>query len=270
MHLGIVAKRGSSRAAAIADQIRTTVDVQVSIDETTASVLGCDGVEIEDLDCCDLVVSIGGDGTFLSVAHAVSPTPILGVNLGEVGFLIAVSPEDALSAVESEIEAFRSGAAEYVELPRITATATDVSLPPAINEVAIVGPRRGRGGGIDVETRIDGQLYAGTHGDGILVATPTGSTAYNLSEGGPLVHPGVSGLVVTEMCTDDSMPPLVVPPSAKTTIRIDGADAAFVVADGKKRAAVEPPETLTLRQAGKPVRIAGPRLDFFTALGKLD
>jgi NAD+ kinase len=104
----------------------------------------------------------------------------------------------------------------------------------------------------------------------VLVATPTGSTAYNLSENGPLVHPGVGSLVVNEMCAADGMPPLVAPPDATVTVGIREGESAVVVGDGRTRHAVEPPTTVRVARTDPPVRLAGPASDFFEALGKLD
>jgi NAD+ kinase len=123
---------------------------------------------------------------------------------------------------------------------------------------------------VSVEVRVDGSLYTSGHADGVLVATPTGSTAYNLSEGGPLVHPRVPGFVVTEMCGEESMPPLVVDTAATITVRIDDADSAVAVSDGRVRRSVVPPSEIRLSRAETPVYVAGPPLDFFTALGKLE
>jgi NAD+ kinase len=121
-----------------------------------------------------------------------------------------------------------------------------------------------------VEVRVDRSLYTGGHADGVLVATPTGSTAYNLSERGPLVHPSVEGLVVNEMVPDSGMPPLVVAPDAEVSIAVTDAEEAVVVSDGRHRQYVTPPTEVTIATTDDPVRLAGPSSDFFEALGKLD
>ncbi|WP_299237415.1 NAD(+)/NADH kinase [Natronomonas sp.] len=282
MHLGIVAKRDTERAVGLADRIRRSVDATVSVDELTGTRLGVDGRSVGALSACDLVVSIGGDGTFLFTAREVSPTPIMGVNLGEVGFLNAVSPDDCVEAVRAATERPRAGEAELQELPQIRASGEDGArtdeergegvwtLPPAVNEVVVLGPQRGRNNGLDLEVRIDGESYSEGHADGVLVSTPAGSSAYNLGEGGPLVHPDVSALVATEMCAEGSMPSIAVPTDSTLRVRIEGPDHAFVVADGRSRERVTPPTTVRLALAADPVRVAGPRLDFFAALGKLE
>ena len=270
MHIGVVAKQDTSRAVDLADRVRRHIDATISVDELTAAHLGIEGKPVSELAACDLVVSIGGDGTFLFTAREVSPTPIMGVNLGEVGFLNAVSPDDCVEAVRAATERIRNGDPAHQELAQIQATGDGWELPAAVNEVAVLGPQRGRNNGVEVEVHVDGSLYSTGHADGVLIATPAGSSAYNLSEGGPLVHPDVSTFIVTEMCAEGSMPSLAVPIDATITVDLEDATHAFVVADGRTRERVETPTRVTLEVATDPVRVAGPPLDFFAALEKLD
>lgn len=273
MEIGIVAQRGNERATELAGEIRgelASMDVSVLLDEETGAELRTGGGPVEVMADCPLVVSIGGDGTFLYVARRVGSTPVMGVNLGEVGFLNAVSPIEATDRVIEEVERIRdAGAPRSREVPRLVASGEGWSLPPALNEVVVQGPQRGRGQGLDAEVRIDGSPYTATHADGVIVATPTGSTAYNLSEGGPLVHPDVDAMVVTGMCPKDGMPPLVVGPASEVVVTASGADRAVVASDGDRRW-VEAPIEVCIGLADEPVRIAGPRSAFFEALRKLD
>ena len=270
MHVGVVAQQGDDRAVALAAELAADLDIPVSLDPETAASLDREGVPPAAMDDCELVVSVGGDGTFLYTARSVGAAPLLGVNLGEVGFLNAVAPSEAVEVVAETVAAIRDGEASYRELTRVEAVGAGVDLPPALNEVAVLGPQRGHGNGIDVGIRVDGEPYSTTHADGVIVATPTGSSAYNLSEGGPLVHPDAAGLVVTEMCAAGAMPPLVAAPDAEVTVDVSGAETAYAVADGRSRATVEPPATLTVRAGGDPVRVTGPELEFFAALEKLE
>ncbi|WP_231185365.1 NAD(+)/NADH kinase [Haladaptatus sp. DYF46] len=274
MNVGIVAQRGNERAATLAGRLRETLrddSVTVNLDAATSERLGVDGVDVSRMAENDLVVSIGGDGTFLFSASGAGGTPILGVNLGEVGFLNAVAPEDAVAEVGAVVEEYlESGEIPSWEVPRLRATSEgDWSVHPALNEIVIQGAQRGHGQGIDYDIHVDDVEYNSGHADGLLVSTPTGSTAYNLSEGGPLVHPGVDGLILTEMCASHSMPPLVFEPDHEVVIRVRNADAAVVGSDGTQ-VRIEPPETITVALASEPARIAGPSPNFFEALGKLE
>lgn len=285
MKVGIVAQRSNNRALSLATRLfeRLGDDVGVVFDETTAAALAADGSRWPDddrpapeacpaaeMDSCALVVSIGGDGTFLYAARGAGSTPILGVNLGEVGFLNAVAPDEAVETVLDEVARIReTGSARTRTVPRLRASGDDWSLPPSLNEIVIQGTHRGHGGGAGFEVRVDGSLYTSGRADGVLVATPTGSTAYNLSEDGPLVHPTVDGMVVTEMAGEEAMPPLVVDDDSEITVRIEAGPESVVVSDGRVRETVDTPTQVRVSRAGEPVNIAGPQRDFFAALGKL-
>lgn len=273
VRVGVVAQRSNARAAELAAEIRCETDATVVLDRDAAESLDRPeiGVDVADMADCDLVVSIGGDGTFLYAARGSGGAPVMGVNLGEVGFLNAVAPGKAIETVQEEVRHIReNGGPRLREIPKVSASGDGWALPPAINEVAVMGAQRGRNQGIGIEVRVDGALYGGTHADGVLVCTPTGSTAYNLSEGGPLVHPAVEGFTITEMVADDPMPSLVVGIDSEVTVRVEEAESAVVVADGRTVQEVTPPTQVTLTRATDPVRVAGPPLDFFAALGKLD
>jgi NAD+ kinase len=282
MNVGIVAQRDNDRAMALASTLAgrlRSVSAAVAVDETTGAALSDheawdaavpEALPVDEMRDCDLVVSIGGDGTFLYAARGAGSTPILGVNLGEVGFLNAIAPEEAVETVVAEVEHVqKTGSARTRAMPRLRASGDGWELSPALNEVVVQGGHRGGGGGGHFEVHIDGSLYTEGHSDGILVATPTGSTAYNLSEGGPLVHPAVGGLVVTGMAQDDGMPPLVVGADSDVTVTLRDAAAGVAVSDGRRRAEITPPTEVHLSRANEPIRLAGPPLDFFTALRKL-
>ena len=274
MDVGIVAQRDNSRAATLADELRIALaddGVDCRLDESTASAVGAPkaAAPVDSFDACDLVVSIGGDGTFLFAARGAGGTPILGVNLGEVGFLNAVTPEDAVDAVREEVASFRDGTQEVREAPRLSGESGDWESVPAVNEIVVTGPRRGHGGGASFAVEIDGSHYTSGHADGILIATPTGSSAYNLSESGPLVHPSIDGLIINEMCGTDAMPPLVVAGDCEVTVSVDDADHVVVVSDGRRPHELAVPCEIGVSRAEPPVRLAGPVADFFEALGKL-
>ena len=274
MEVGIVAQRDNSRAAALAAEIRGALrdeGVGCRLDEVTAAAVGVPeaGGPVETFSDCELVVSIGGDGTFLFAARGAGGAPILGVNLGEVGFLNAVRPENGVSAVRQEVEAIQDGTFEVREAPRLTATCEAFESVPAVNEIVVTGPRRGHGGGASFDVRVDGSPYTRGHADSILIATPTGSSAYNLSEGGPLVHPSIGGLIINEMAGTEAMPPLVVAGDCEVSVGVAETDQVVVVSDGRRPYELDAPCEITVSRADPPVRLAGPVADFFEALGKL-
>jgi NAD+ kinase len=275
MQLGIVAQKGNDRAHDLAAALAQDVggSASIRIDATTAAAVNApvDGVSIGAMADDDLVVSVGGDGTFLHVARRVETTPILGVNLGEVGFLNAVPPEEATESVHAEIAHIAQfGAPRYREVPRIRARGAGVSLGPALNEIVVQGPGRGHGQRADIGVTIAGSTYFDDRADGVVVATQTGSTAYSLSEGGPIVHPSVSGMVVTPMCAQSSPPPLVLDPEGSVTVRVEGVETASVVGDGSERERIDAPAEVEIDLGPPPARIAGPPSEFFQALEKID
>ncbi len=273
--VGIVAQRDNDRATALAKTLITTLEgqsqhVTVTLDAETAGRLGRAGVSVTAMADTDLVVSIGGDGTFLFVAREAATAPVVGVNLGEVGFLNAVAPTDAVRAVSELTETLVAGETlETREVNRLHATGDGWTLEPALNEIVVHGPRRGPAGGVELEVHVDDECYTHSRGDGVLVATPTGSTAYNLSEGGPLIRPGLDVLVLTQMCATESMPPLVVGSEDPLEITLSGADHGYTIADGRNRQQLELPTTVEISLADQPLSLAGPSVNFFRALEKL-
>lgn len=273
MEVGIVGQRGRERAVEVAVAIRDRLrerDVEVLLDESTASVLELDGVPPERLADCDLAVSVGGDGTFLYAARAAGTTPIMGINLGEVGFLNATPPPEAVESVEAVVDDLDAGTLSVRDVPKLRASGEDWTLEPAINEVLVQAPRRGAGVEATIEISVDGSTYVDGVADGVLVATPTGSTAYNLSEGGPLVHPTVDGLVVTPMFPRAGTRPLVVDDDATIELGVRDAESGHVVTDGRRSREVESPFRVSVGVSEEPLRIAGPDVDYFEALEKLE
>lgn len=278
--VGIVAQRGNERAQELARSLVGALEsdggtgaTAVVVDEATGEAVDATAVPVAEMDDRDLVVSLGGDGTLLFVAREVGPCAILGVNLGEVGFLNAVEPADAVDVATDLVADYReSGSLAGRDLPRLEATVEggEWTLEPAVNEIVVSGPRRGPGGGATVTVRIDGEPYAEGHADGVLVATSTGSTAYNLSEDGPLVHPAADAIVVTGMAADAGRPPLVVGHDTDIELTVSDADTAYVISDGRNSREIEPPATVDVTVAADPITLVGPRPDFVTNLEKLD
>ncbi len=183
----------------------------------------------------DLVIAVGGDGTLLYAARLVARhgVPLLGVNRGRVGFLTDVMPQDMLASVALALQ----GALEADERPlleaRLKQSDGQVAHALALNDVVMQKHDTGRT--LDFETRINGQFVNSHGGDGIIVATGTGSTAYALSCGGPIVDPHLPALVIAPICPHTlSDRPIVV--SSQSVIEIALAartdTQAHVICDG--------------------------------------
>lgn len=273
MALGVVAQQGNKRAQRLAAELVETFqqeDLPIQLDAVTGEAIGESGTPVSSLASCPLVTSIGGDGTFLFTARMVGDTPIVGVNLGEVGFLNAVKPVDATALLPELYRDAVAGTLSMKSLSRIVARGDDWETEPALNEILIHAPRRGAGSQLSLTISVNGAEYTSDIADGVLVSTPTGSSAYNLSEGGPLVSPGVPALIITEMSGFDPMPPLVVSADATVAVELSGDGDALIISDGREREAITLPTTVTLTQADEPVHMAGPAVEFFQAIEKLE
>lgn len=275
--LGIVAQRSNERAIDLVKTLRSALEpaVDLRFDVATANALpDVHEASTGQLQTCQLLVSIGGDGTFLYTATLAAGTPILGIDLGEVGFLTTVDPENAVSAVQTALSKSQQDALSVRTLPTLTATIdSGPDIGPAVNEIVVQGRQRGPGVETTFEVSVNDQEYITDHADGVLIATPTGSTAYNLSEGGPIVHPAASVLLVTPMCADSGARPLVVPADQPVHIRVASDSSSdstgHLVVDGRDRTRLQLPLSITIQRGDTPVRIVGQEAGFFDALRKL-
>lgn len=189
-----------------------------------------------------LVIVLGGDGTLLSVARtfAAIGTPILGVNLGFLGFLTEVRLADLYSTLDGWHSGCHSLDARdmlHAELWRDGALRTDCE---ALNEVVVSKGEIARMGDFAVE--LDGKSVARFRADGVIVSTPTGSTAYTLAANGPILTPDVDAMVVTPICPHLlTLRPIVVRGDALLTVRVEGvANRAALTVDGQKAAELLP------------------------------
>lgn len=178
-------------------------------------------------DCADFVFSIGGDGTFLDTLYLVrdSGIPVLGINLGRLGFLSSVSREEIDEAVESIIKG------DYILNPR---TVLQVNKPAgifgevnyALNELTV--SRRESTSLILVHVYVDDLFLNSYWADGLIIATPTGSTAYSLSCGGPIVSPGSENFLLTPIATHNlTVRPFVIRDDSVIRIKLEGRDSSF-------------------------------------------
>src|SRR5918992_1432294 len=157
---------------------------------------------------CDLVLAVGGDGTTLAALHAAAPAsrPVLGVAAGSIGVLTSVHVDDLPTALEH----VAAGNWTPRALPRLEITARTGEVQVAINDFAVIRDGTGQ---VITAIKVDGELYARTAGDGLVVATPLGSSAYTMAAGGPLLAPGAEGIVVTPLAQHGGVaPPLVAGP----------------------------------------------------------
>lgn len=202
----------------------------------------------------DLMLSIGGDGTFLNaVPHALENSiPIAGINCGRLGFLADISNEN----LEESLTQFLEGDYE-LEKRTLLQVVQPVGLFDgfefALNELAV--HKLDNSSMIKIETFIDGEFLANYWADGLIVSTPTGSTAYSLSVGGPIVKPDLEGLIITPIASHNlTVRPVVVPDDVEIELRIEGRGNNFLVSFDHRSEPMEFSNFLKIRKA--PVSIA--------------
>ena len=199
-----------------------------------------------EVDGADLVVALGGDGTALAALRAAAPLhlPVLGIACGSLGALTAVKADQIGDALH------RVAAGDWTEkrLPAIVVERADAEDLRAINDLVLV---RGAAGQVMVEIEVDGERFIRIAGDGVVAATPLGSTAYTLAAGGPMLAPGAAGMVVTPLSPHGGVcPPLVAGPDSRVRITLDpGHGGARIELDGQVYGtlAARQPVVFTLR-----------------------
>ena len=190
----------------------------------------------------DFALSVGGDGTFLTSAAAIGDKniPILGVNCGHLGFLADVKAEDLDEILQMLVDGQYS--IERRSLLHLTIRDREglvkeglIMSPNALNEIAIL--KQGLTNMLTIETKVNGELLHTYHSDGLVIATPTGSTAYNLSIGGPLMVPQSRGIILTPIAPHSlTVKPIVVPDDWYFDIRVSSRYDSFMVSvDGRSQ-----------------------------------
>ncbi len=208
---------------------------------------------------CDLVITVGGDGTLLGAARALasSGVPLLGINLGRLGFLADVSSD----TIETLLEPILAGDFDAEE--RFLLSAWVNGSPPvlALNDVVIHKWNMARM--IELETFIDGVFVNRQRGDGIIVSTPTGSTAYALSGGGPLIHPALDAIALVPICPHTlSNRPLVVTGTSRIEIRAQSrADQGHIIVtcDGQTDVFLTSESHVLIERGPHPIRLLHPK-----------
>jgi NAD+ kinase len=245
--VGLVAKRGLTAAAPHLVRVIDWLDgrrLPAVVDSDTAALIGAvPGVRVVNRDdlpaLVDLVVVLGGDGTLLGVADGIGGagrhTPILGVNFGRLGFLTEVTLPEMLAALAAAVD----GTAPIQERAMLHARATTGGTQYAdhivLNDVVITKGAISRL--IYLAVSVDDLFVTNVKADGLIIGSPTGSTAYNLAAGGPIVHPGVDALLITPIAPHTlGNRPIVIPGGSTITVRAAadaGKDEMFVTFDGQ-------------------------------------
>ncbi|MEJ2609041.1 MAG: NAD(+) kinase [Candidatus Thiodiazotropha sp.] len=247
---------------------------KVVIEETTCQILKDKPIpSVPEIDLpkhSDLVIVVGGDGTLLHAARVLSKQniPILGVNLGRLGFLVDITPDDMIPRLGEILNGQYEQECRFL----LEVSMGDESSPEqniqAFNDVVLHKWNIARM--IEFQTYIDGLLVNDQRSDGLIVSTPTGSTAYALSGGGPLLHPSLNATVLVPICPHTlSNRPIVVGGDCTIEIRLDPAHAEDVqiTCDGQTTIPAMPGEVIRIRKAENQVRLIHPvGYDYYSIL----
>jgi NAD+ kinase len=197
------------------------------------------------VESCDLLLALGGDGTALAALHAAAPAsrPVLGVACGSLGVLTSVPAGDLSAALDQVAAASWSPR----PLPALEIADLRAGRRFAINDFAMIRDGTGQ---VIAEIRVDDELYARTAGDGLVVATPLGSSAYTMAAGGPILAPGAQGIVVTPLARHGGVsPPLVAGPDSRVRVSVEpGYGGSRFEIDGQETGMVALEVSVTLRR----------------------
>ena len=266
--IGIIGKYGDPEVAETVRRLAKFLRArgcEIYLETTTAKHVPDHDVTVVDIDAigkqCDLAIAVGGDGTLLNAARALVDhnVAILGINLGRLGFLVDVSPAD----MQPRLAEIFNG--NYLEEHRMLLTSTishgdqEPRISDAFNDVVIHKWDVARM--IETETYINGRLLNRMRSDGLIVATPTGSTAYSLSAGGPIIEPDMHAIVVVPICPHSmSYRPIVIDGDSKIEIIVcDGPHAqAQVTCDGQINMGLVSGDKVVIQAKDKTVRLIHP------------
>ena len=221
----------------------------------------------------DLAVVVGGDGTLLAAARLLGDRqiPILAINHGGLGFLTEVTLEEMYPAIERVLAGHFVSEHRMMMDIDVSRANNRVGVYRALNDVVINKGTISRM--IELETRVDSQYVSRFRADGLIVATPTGSTAYNLSAGGPIVFPTMSAMIVTPICSHTlTNRPIVLPPGVRVEIMLAAAhEDVHVTVDGQVGMKLQMDDKITVEKSNIAVKLVAPAdKNYFDVLrGKL-
>lgn len=254
--IGFVSRRGEgpvSLAAKLIQEIESWNEgVGILVDEDLAVKIGRSPSSVQEMEQgrVDFIVSIGGDGTILRTIHKMAdPVPILGINMGTLGFLVDVEPADAETTIKRLLSGF-----VVDERSRLKMLINGICMPRATNEIALITASPAKM--IEFEILVDGSLMEDFRADGVIIATATGSTAYAMSAGGPIVDPRVDAIVLVPMAPFKlSSRPWVMPGGSVIEVRLKLPEKeALVVVDGQSSTSVSSQDRIVISKAKTPAR----------------
>lgn len=252
---GIILKPNSPEIKEIYLKIKSYFEaenIDVLLEYKSAKMIGCEGLDFDALcESSDFLVSVGGDGTLISVTRRSYKydKPVLGIHLGTLGFLTDIM----LDELPSFLEKFKKNEYRIDNRMMIKGEANEKSFV-AFNDIVIT--RKTISSMLKVDAKIDGKSFNSYYGDGIIISTPTGSTAYNLSVGGPLVYPLTNAFIVTPIAPHSlTQRPLVLPTDFVIEFTVTDAMGAVIIVDGQDSYEIEQNESIKIEIASKKAKL---------------
>lgn len=252
---GFILKPSSPEIKPEFEVIKSTfekVGIQVLLEESSAAMIGLKGICLEELSRkSDFLVSIGGDGTLISVVRRSFDfdKPVLGINQGTLGFLTDIKYDE----VENFLYSLLDGVYRIDNRMMIKGTA-NLTKFVAFNDIVI--SRKSISSMIKIDAKVDGKPFNSYYGDGVIISTPTGSTAYNLSVGGPVVFPLTEAFIVTPVAPHSlTQRPLVLPADFEIEFTISDVQGAVVIIDGQDIYEIEQNDSIKIEIASKKAKL---------------
>jgi len=268
--VGFVIKAHAPEVKAILMDLITYFDekgIASVLEEVAAEKVGRkDGVKREDIPKkVDLIVVLGGDGTLLSIAHVAAQkgVPVVGINLGSLGFLTEVPLGEMFLTLDSYLE----GNKKIISQRQMLQAKTKESSYYCLNDVVINKGALARM--IRCAIWIDGKEIAITRADGLIISTPTGSTAYSLSAGGPIIQPYIPAIILTPICPHTlSFRPTIISSESEVKVQLlTEGEEVYLTIDGQRGELMKRDDTLEVCQSGLKLQlISSPRRNYFDLL----
>jgi NAD+ kinase len=265
MRVLLVSRIDNREALAYCEQVRTLLaeeGCEVVFDRDTASSFHAGGIPLPEVKA-DLAIIVGGDGTILRTIQQMDPpVPVLGINWGGVGFLADLDPGEALRFVRTLPAGF-----SVEERMRISIFKDGACLGTALNEAMIVTTRPAKM--LSIAIKIDGVIAEQFRADGLLISTPTGSTAYAMSAGGPIVDPRVQGFLLVPLAPYLlSSRPHLISSDRRLEVTLESSKKANLAIDGQQTFELGRSITLEIRRSDKPALFVDVRRNFFEKVDK--
>jgi len=273
--IGVVVKPNKPEAEPVLRMLvawLTERGCEVALDQEAAAIFPGTGTGLpraEVVAWSDLVVVLGGDGTILSVARLIESheVPILGVNLGGLGFLTEITLDELIPTLEAVLRNEFAVSRRLALTARVLRGGAPIASFEALNDAVITKTALSRI--VDLETHVNGEYVATFRADGLIVSTPTGSTAYCLAAGGPIIYPTLPAVVIIPICPHTlTNRPLVVPDSAVVEI-IQGSagEDVHLTVDGQVGVGLRCRDVVSLKRSGRTITlIKSPKLNYFELL----